>query len=256
MTDIALPVGWTLAAFDAVDSTNDEAIKRAEDGAAEGAIVWSRQQLAGRGRRGRDWQSPLGNMYASIVVRPDCPPDQAAQLGFVTAIAVGETASGLLPASSSSASNRVTYKWPNDVQVDGAKIAGILLESAPGADGKVAYVVIGTGINVEWKPGETAYPVASLTSLGAKASVDRVLEAYCRNLAKWLGIWRRDGFAVIRSTWLARAGNLGQIIDVKAGQESCRGRFSQLDEHGAIILEIEGGTTRRITAGEIFPVAA
>jgi BirA family biotin operon repressor/biotin-[acetyl-CoA-carboxylase] ligase len=253
MSDLRLPAGWTLAAFDAVDSTNDEAISRAEQGAAEGTVVWGRQQIAGRGRRGRNWQSPQGNMYASVVVRPPCPPDQAAQLGFVTAIAVGETAAELIPSG-----HRITYKWPNDVQVNGAKIAGILLESAPGAGGNVAYVVIGTGINVAWQPpsGETAYPVSSLAGLGATTEVERVLEIYCAQLSRWIGIWRRDGFAVIRNTWLARAGNLGQTIEVKAGQESCRGRFAQLDESGALILELEGGATRRITAGEIFPAAA
>ncbi len=253
MTTVALPAGWTLAAFDAVESTNDEAIRRAEQGAAEGTVVWGRQQLAGRGRRGRNWQSPVGNMYASVVMRPDCPPDQAAQLGFVTAIAVGETAAALLPPG-----HRITYKWPNDVQVDGGKMAGILLESSPGADGKVDYVVIGTGINVAWQPpaGETAYAVASLAGLGVAAAVEQVLELYCRHLAQGIAVWRRDGFAAIRTAWLARAGNLGQVIEVKAGQESCRGRFAQLDDSGALILELEGGSIRRITAGEIFPAAA
>jgi BirA family biotin operon repressor/biotin-[acetyl-CoA-carboxylase] ligase len=236
-----------------VDSTNDEAISRAEQGAPEGTVVWGRQQLAGRGRRGRQWQSPQGNMYASVVVRPDCPPDQAALLSFVTAIAVGETATALIPAG-----HNVTYKWPNDVLVDGAKIAGILLESAPRGNGKVAYVVIGTGINVAWQPpaADTAYPVASLQTLGSSAAVEQVLEAYCRQLAVWIGVWRREGFAAIRTAWLARAGNLGQMIEVKAGQESCRGRFAQLDESGALVLELDDGATRRITAGEIFPAAA
>jgi BirA family biotin operon repressor/biotin-[acetyl-CoA-carboxylase] ligase len=253
MSEIALPAGWTLAAFDAVESTNDEAISRAEQGATEGTVVWGKVQLAGRGRRGRTWQSPAGNMYASVVVRPECPPDQAAQLSFVTAIAVGETAASFIPAG-----RRVAYKWPNDVLVDGAKIAGILLESAPRPDGNADYVIIGTGINVAWQPpaGETAYAVTGLAALGAKASVEQVLEAYCRQLAKWIGIWRHDGFAVIRSTWLARAGNLGQTIEVKSGQDNCRGRFAELDASGALILELEGGTTRRITAGEIFPAAA
>jgi BirA family biotin operon repressor/biotin-[acetyl-CoA-carboxylase] ligase len=252
MSSVAMPAGWTLAAFDALDSTNDEAMHRAEDGAAEGTVVWGRQQLAGRGRRGRNWQSPPGNMYASVIVRPDCPPDQAAQLSFVAAIAVGEVAATLMAAGHS-----ITYKWPNDVQVDGAKIAGILLESAPRADGRVAHVVIGTGINVAWQPpaGDTPYAATSLKALGATASVEQVLEQYCRQLAHWIGVWRHDGFAAIRTVWLARAGNLGQLIEVKAGQETCRGRFAQLDEAGALILETEHGI-RRITAGEIFPAAA
>lgn len=253
MSKATLPAGWTLLAFDTIGSTNDEAIRLAEAGGAEGTVVWSRRQVSGRGRRGRVWQSPEGNTYSSVVVRPDCSPEIAAQLTFVTAIAVGETVRRRLPDSCN-----VRYKWPNDVQVDGAKIAGILLESAATNDGNVAYVVIGTGINVNWQPapGETPYLATSLAALGVPAPIEDVLGDYCRHLALWIARWRSDGFAVIRETWLKSAGNLGQMVDVKAGRDVLSGRFASLDNSGALILETADGRVLRVTAGEVFPVAA
>ena len=250
---LSLPAGWTLLAYDAIGSTNDEAMLRAETGAAEGTVVWARQQVSGRGRRGRVWQSPPGNLYTSIIVRPASTAEVAAQLSFVTALAVGEAVAGCIPAG-----RRIGLKWPNDVQVDGAKIAGILLESAVGSDGRVAHVAIGTGINVGWRPapGETPYPAASLQTLGGETRLETVLESYCAALARWLGRWRTDGFAAIREAWLAQAGNLGQMIEVKTGRDVLTGRFAHLDETGALILEGIDGSRTRVTAGEIFPVAA
>jgi BirA family biotin operon repressor/biotin-[acetyl-CoA-carboxylase] ligase len=144
------------------------------------------------------------------------------------------------------------------VQVDGAKIAGILLESAVGAAGMVSQVVIGTGINVGWRPaaGETPYPVASIVSLGGEAALEPILQSYCGAMARWVERWRMQGFACIREAWLAQAGNIGQMIEVKTGRDVLTGRFAQLDETGALILEGNDGRTTRVTAGEIFPVAA
>jgi len=252
-SDVTLPPGWVLLAFDTVGSTNDEAMQRADRGAAEGTVVWARRQVSGRGRRGRVWQSPEGNLYSSIVVRPDSSAEVAAQLSFVTALAVGDTVAAHMPAG-----RRIGLKWPNDVQVDGAKIAGILLESAVGVEGRVSQVVIGTGINVGWRPapGETPYPVTSLAALGGETALEPVLQTYCAAMARWIGRWREEGFAAIRDAWLMQAGNLGQMIEVKTGRDVLTGRFAHLDETGALILEGVDGRTTRVTAGEIFPVAA
>ncbi|HYC65338.1 MAG TPA: biotin--[acetyl-CoA-carboxylase] ligase, partial [Reyranellaceae bacterium] len=127
-----LPDGWTLVALDSVGSTNDEAGRLAESGAAEGTVVWALEQTGGRGRRGRVWASPRGNLYSSTILRPDCAPVRAAELGFVAGLAVADLAKG----------RDVRLKWPNDVLVDGGKVAGILPESSVAAGGRIEHVVM------------------------------------------------------------------------------------------------------------------
>ena len=150
-----LPDGWTLVALESVGSTNDEGIRLADAGAPEGTVVWAREQSGGRGRRGRNWASSVGNLYSSTVLRPACAAQRAAELGFVAALAVGD----LVPAD-----RTVRLKWPNDVLVDGGKVAGILLESAIGQGGLVDHVVAGIGVNVTFAPQlpEMRYPGAAL----------------------------------------------------------------------------------------------
>lgn len=238
-----LPDGWRLVALDSVGSTNDEAARLADDGAAEGTLVWAREQTGGRGRRGRAWASPVGNLYTSTVLRPDCPAPRAAELGFVASLAVAD----IVPAGRS-----VRVKWPNDVLVDGGKIAGILLESATGQTGIVQHVVAGIGINVGFAPQlpEMRYPGAALGG-----TVEFALEKFATAFAARLAEWRREGFATVRSNWLAKAGPIGADVDVKLGDELVRGRFNGVDGGGALLLETESGP-RRIVSGELLGRAA
>lgn len=238
-----LPDGWTLVALDSVGSTNDEATRLADAGAPEGTVVWAREQLGGRGRRGRSWASPRGNLYSSTILRPDCAAPRAAELGFVAALAVGD----IVPAG-----RAVRLKWPNDVLVDGGKVAGILLESAIAQDGRVEHVVAGIGINVAFAPQlpEMRYPGAALGG-----TVEAALEGLTHALAKRLAEWRHDGFEVVRSTWLAKAGPLGADVDVRLGEELVRGRFAGVDREGALLLDTPAGP-RRIVSGELLGRAA
>lgn len=238
-----LPDGWTLVALDSVGSTNDEAARLADAGAAEGTVVWAREQQGGRGRRGRNWASPVGNLYSSTILRPGCPAPRAAELGFVAALAVGD----IVPAG-----RTVRLKWPNDVLVDGGKVAGILLESAIDQDGRVGHVVAGIGINVAFAPQlpEMRYPGAALGG-----SVEGALEGLTRGLATRLAQWRRDGFETIRTAWLAQAGPLGAEVDVRLGDELVRGRFAGLDREGALLLDTPAGP-RKIVSGELLGRAA
>jgi BirA family biotin operon repressor/biotin-[acetyl-CoA-carboxylase] ligase len=238
-----LPDGWTLVALDTVGSTNDEAAQRADAGAPEGTVVWSREQTGGRGRRGRHWASPVGNLYTSTILRPDCPAQRAAELGFAAALAVGD----IVPAG-----REVRVKWPNDVLVDGGKIAGILLESAIGQTGQVQHVVAGIGVNVGFAPQlpEMRYPGSALGG-----SVEAALEKLAAALAARLAEWRREGFETVRAAWLAKAGPLGTEVDVKLGEGLVRGRFAGLDREGALLLDTAMGP-RKIVSGELLGHAA
>lgn len=235
--------------MDAVESTNIEAKRLAEEGAEDGTLVWAREQSKGRGRRGRGFVSPPGNLYLSLIVRPDSPPQEAAQLSFVTALAVGDAVGSVAPPMI-----EVHYKWPNDVLFNGRKACGILLESQLGAEGKLEWLVIGAGVNVRSYPGETSFPATSLHFEGGDKSITEVdvLESFARHFQAWVNRWLDDGFAPIRRAWLQHAYRLGEQIEVRLPNETLEGRFVDLDETGALVIEKPDGTTRLITAGDPY----
>jgi BirA family biotin operon repressor/biotin-[acetyl-CoA-carboxylase] ligase len=239
---IRLPGAVTLHAFDRAGSTNDEALRLAHEGAPEFSLVWAKSQEAGRGRRGRSWQSPEGNLYTSMIVRPLLPPSQAAEAGFAAALAVAETVERLVPGL------KAQVKWPNDVLADGAKIGGILLESAGIESGRIAALVIGVGINLAQAPEGTPYPAAALSRFGPAVAVETALEIYAEAMVSWLERWRELGFAPIRKAWLARAKGLGQSLQVRLESGSALGVFQGIDDDGALLFE-DG---QRFLAGDVF----
>lgn len=243
-----LPSFFHLERFDEIDSTNEELKRRAARGVAEGTLIWAGAQRAGRGRRGRPWVSVLGNLYMSVLLRPERGAAQAAQLGFAAALAVGEAAAALLPRSAV-----LGYKWPNDVLVDGRKISGILLESQAAGDGRLDWLIIGIGVNLASFPEASEYPATSLVAAGARpVTVAALLEAVAGRLLFWYERWLETGFAPLREAWLARAHGLGHAIRVRLGEGECEGRFAGLDDEGALLLD-EGSARRRVTAGAVFP---
>ena len=236
--------------FGALDSTNEEAKRQAAAGAPAGTLIHASAQSAGRGRRGRAWVSEPGNLYGSLLLRPEVSAQQAAQLGFAAALAIGEAVLPLLPEP-----NRLAYKWPNDVLVEGRKISGILLESQAKGEGGLDWLVIGMGINVASFPRDAEYPATSLRAAGAaNVTVPVLLEAVAGCFYLWHERWREEGFAPLRAAWLERASGLGETIRVRLPGEETSGRFAGLDAEGALLLE-EGTRLRRIAAGEVFPVA-
>ncbi len=248
----ALPPGYRLVALDSIDSTNDEANRRAVNGAPEGTVVWALEQTKGRGRRRRAWSTPRGNFAASILLRPETSPGAAAQVSFVTALAVAETVTAVLPPSAV-----VFLKWPNDVLVNGGKICGILLEASATPAGALGWLVVGTGINLDSHPEDTETPATDLAAEGASGiAPERLLEIYCHAFAGCYETWKQAGFAPIREAWLARAMGVGGPIRVRLEQETLEGRFAGLDPDGALVLELADGIQRRITAGDVFPALA
>jgi BirA family biotin operon repressor/biotin-[acetyl-CoA-carboxylase] ligase len=243
-----LPQSYRLASFDSIRSTNDEAKRLARSGASEGTVVWALEQTAGRGRRGRVWVSPRGNLYTSLILRPDCPAGRAAELGFVTALALGDALRAKLPAAEG-----LSYKWPNDVLMHGRKLTGILLESETGAAGELAFVVIGIGVNLASSPREVEFPATSAAEEGFDPpSPAALLEEFTKHFHSWLERWRMAGFAPVRTAWLAGAASLGELIRVRLETGTLCGRFVDIDHEGALLLET-AEERRRISAGEIFP---
>jgi BirA family biotin operon repressor/biotin-[acetyl-CoA-carboxylase] ligase len=243
----ALPPFFRLLRFDRIDSTSDEAKRLAEAGAAEGTLVWAQEQSAGRGRRGRVWASPPGNLYLSLVLRPRSAAREAAQLGFAAAVAVAEACARFLPAGA-----EIQCKWPNDVLLGGAKMAGILLESHADAERGIAWLVLGIGINLASHPDATAYPATSLAAAGVTVTQEAMLPILAGRLIAWYETWRRQGFAPVREAWLARAFRLGGTIRVRLAETELGGRFAGLDEQGMLLLDGAEGR-RTIAAAEIFP---
>ncbi len=243
-----LPSFYRLVVHERIDSTNEEAKRLAADGAAGGALVWAGEQLAGRGRRGRGWASPPGNLYASLLLRPACPPARACQLNFVAAVALAEAVSSLLPAGTP-----VTLKWPNDVLVGGAKVSGILLEASAALDRSIDWLIIGVGVNVASHPVDTPYPATSLQREGAAdATAATILQAFAERFQVWYETWRGQGFVPVRARWLASARGLGEPIEVRLERETLQGRFGDLDESGALMLDMPDGARRQITTGDLF----
>ncbi|MGH6620348.1 MAG: biotin--[acetyl-CoA-carboxylase] ligase, partial [Alphaproteobacteria bacterium] len=193
-----LPRGYALVALDEVPSTNDEAARLAAEGAADGTVVWARRQSAGRGRRGRQWVSPEGNLYCSIVMRPDVPLARAAGLSLVAAVAAGDMVAGFLPGK------QVEHKWPNDILVGGAKIAGILLEASGASRGAVDWVVVGSGVNLAVHPeGEGLSATDIGRERGAPVAAGEALAALLESLHRWRGRWETAGIPPVRDAWLA-----------------------------------------------------
>jgi BirA family transcriptional regulator, biotin operon repressor / biotin---[acetyl-CoA-carboxylase] ligase len=244
----ALPPGFRLHRYDTIGSTNDEAKALARAGASDGTLVWAREQTAGRGRRGRVWLSPSGNLYLSLVLRPDGAPSRAAQLGFVAALGLGDALAPLAgPAL------QLRYKWPNDLLANGRKLAGILLESENAAKDRVDFVVIGIGANIVHAPRDVEFPATSLAAEGVAGITPAVLlEGFVRHFEVWARRWREEGFAPLRAAWLRAASGLGERIRVRLEHQTLVGRFQGLDDDGALVLDAAEGR-RRIAAGEVFP---
>ncbi|MFN3945573.1 MAG: biotin--[acetyl-CoA-carboxylase] ligase [Allosphingosinicella sp.] len=216
-------------------STNDDVAALARQGAAEGLWVRAERQTGGKGRQGRAWESPPGNLYASTLVRlrPGDPP--APSLALVAAVAVHEVAALSLA--------EVRIKWPNDLTAGQAKLAGILLEREGEA------VVIGFGVNLAHHPEGLDRPVTSIAALAGSAPAAEVfVEALAESFARWLGRWRSEGLGPVRARWLAGAHPIGTALSA-AGEE---GLFDGLDEAGSLRLRLADGTLRTIHAGDVF----
>jgi BirA family transcriptional regulator, biotin operon repressor / biotin---[acetyl-CoA-carboxylase] ligase len=245
----AAAAGYRLEVHDSLGSTSTLAMTRAREGAAGPLWVVARRQTAGRGRRGSAWATPEGNLAASLYwpVPPGLAPERLATLGFVAGVALERA---LREACGPSPGAPFGLKWPNDVLVDGAKLAGILLEmeTLPGG----AAIVAGFGVNVAAAPEGLPYPATSLAALGRPADAPGLFRRLGATWAAALRTWDEGrGFPAIREAWLAAAAGLNGPVAVDTGSERLVGTFETIDAGGRLVLRLPDGARRTVTAGAV-----
>lgn len=229
-----------------VGSTNSLCLERARAGDPGGLWIRADRQTAGRGRRGRDWSSLDGNMFASLLLIDPLPAERLGELPLMAAVALAEAvdkAAGTL--------QLVRLKWPNDLLVGNAKLSGILLEAETLADGRQA-VVIGIGVNCVSHPTLTLYQTTDLRSLGFQVTADHLFKCLRASMADLLSKGRQPGgFEAVRKAWLDRAAHLGKPVTVKTGREEITGIFADLDAGGHLVLKQDDGSLRTLYAGDV-----
>lgn len=227
------PEGYGRLLLDEVDSTNAEALRRMP-GLAGPVWILARRQMAGRGRRGRAWADPAGNFAASLAMPSHAPPAQLAQRSFLAALALAEALEGLTGLSGAFA-----LKWPNDVLIEGGKLSGILLESAPGG------LVLGVGVNLRAAPpaeaGAAHAPVSLRAATGFDIAAEALLDALAQRYAEWEAHFAAQGFEPLRQAFLARVVRLGEQVVARTPRAAYCGTFETIDESGALVLATQEG---------------
>ncbi len=235
--------------FESLDSTNEEALRQLGQGCEAPLWILAGEQSLGRGRGGRRWQSPKGNLYASLLLRLNVSAVVATELSFVAALAARDAIASQLPSEQLGA---LRLKWPNDVMLAGSKIAGILIESLADPKGRGLAAIVGIGINVSAAPPDTGRPVAALGAPPADCA--RVFSALTAAFETWRSRWNEGkGFASVREAWLERAHVPGEPICVNLNGSAIRGTFRGVDERGALQLETAAGVVITMSAGDIIP---
>ena len=241
---VALPEGYRFERHGVLGSTNDEAFARARAGDPGKLWVLADEQSQGRGRQGRAWTSRPGNFYGTLLLRAPCPPALSPQLGFVAGVALHEAVSRLTGLNRTGQQpGRLALKWPNDLLLDGAKIAGILVEGDEPADAGELAVVVGIGVNLAHHPKDTPYRATDCAEAGFVIQPLSLLSMLARTFADALSRWNAgQGFPASRQEWLARAGGVGETIVVRRHDGERRGLFRDLDPDGRLLLDNDGAT--------------
>lgn len=233
---------WRVQVLGTTPSTMDMVRNLADTGEPEGLAIQALQQTQGRGRHGNSWSSPMGNLYISVLLRPACRPDRAAQMAFVAAVALSEAMENAMESG-----HAKTLKWPNDVLIDGKKVSGILLETRLDTKGRVDYLIIGTGVNI-FAPAENAIGLDAVKK--DRIAINTFRDAYLSRLWARYAEWKEKGFAGIRDEWIKQAHGLGDPMRIRLPEVSYDGIFRGVDENGVLLAEV-AGEIRSFTAGEV-----
>ena len=242
-----LPDGFRLQVHERVESTNALALAAARDGDLGRLWIVAREQTAGRGRRGRAWVSPPGNLYATLLLADAADLGVGNTVSFVAAVALHRALADMIGPM---AEPRLALKWPNDVLCDGKKVAGILIEGEEA--GARVVTVVGIGVNCRSHPDIAgAVPAGDLASLGFAVQPDALLLRLANRMAETLAVWDRGrNFAAIREAWLSRAAGVGAGVRVAMANAEAEGAFETVDSIGRMVVRLADGSRKTISAGD------
>ena len=236
--------------LDETDSTNAEARRRAEAGEPGPLWITARRQTAGRGRRGRKWESESGNLASTLLLLTRKSPAEAAQLTFAASLAVADLLDRYVPPA------LVTIKWPNDVLLDGRKTSGILIESGPAPLGGL-WLAVGIGVNLSQTPGDTERPATCIAEhlangIVSPPPVEEAAKALAETFRVWLDRWTTLGFQPILDAWTARTPGLHGPCTARLTHETLIGTADGVEADGSLRLKLPDGSLRVISAGDVF----
>ena len=240
---LAKALGETLRgevrAFGRVTSTMDVAHALAQEGVAEGTLVWAQRQEQGRGRLGRVWESPEGGIYCSLIVRPQRPATDMPQLSLLMGLSAAEAIR-----ECAMVSPRV--RWPNDLLIGAKKIAGILTEAKDGT------VVIGIGINVSTAPADLPDTATSLAAAGEKnLDLFHLTARLYRRFFRWYDLWSGAGFPPVHEALRPHMALFGEVVHIRAGSGAFEGTATDLDDQGRLLVRLDSGLMRAFDVGEV-----
>lgn len=239
-----MAIDWIIETHESVKSTQDIIKDMGRVHEPEGKVIHAFEQTRGQGRHGRPWISEKGNLYLSLLLRPDCKASRVTQFSLVTAVAVANTIQTYLKEP-----ERLTLKWPNDVMIDGEKCAGILLETDLNENGGVKWLAIGIGINISNPPLGMGVGVQSFSEQIIDLIAFRNL--FLKNMSKAYEEWNTQDFDKVRKKWLEKAHPKNTPVEVKIGVQIERGYFHDLDAAGNMILRDNEYRLKTVSAGEI-----
>lgn len=247
--DLRCAAGWPHLAFETIGSTNTEASRLVSNGEHDRIWITAREQVSGRGRRGREWQSPKGNLFASAAFPVQADGSMPLTgLPLLASLALRDAVADVAPALT----HQLGLKWPNDLLLDGKKLAGILLESTAYEQGSVI-ITAGFGVNCAWHPKQALYATTSLREEGVLVSADDLFAALALRFDHWLNIWDGGmGTAAVRDHWLVHAVGLGEPLVARYSDGDVHGTFESLDQNGFLMLRDSMGDLRQISAADIF----
>jgi BirA family biotin operon repressor/biotin-[acetyl-CoA-carboxylase] ligase len=241
---------WRLRTYPSLDSTSDLCAELAAAGEPEGLAVMALRQTAGRGSRGRNWQSPVGNLYLSALLRPPGTLAEGGRWALLVAVALADALASVLPDP-----GLLVLKWPNDILLDGRKVSGILLDATAKPGGtpaaQIDWLVIGCGVNLAHAPEVPGRRTACVAEFALPPTPKEMAALLLDRLGHWRAVRAREGFAPVRAAWLARAQPVGTRVQLSYNGRLLGGTFAGLADDGSLLLDT-GGRVEAFATGEIL----